>query len=257
MFAAMTGRRQFLAGLGALAAARVAAETAPEPALLRPPALQEGDTVGLITPATYVSDPDRLALAVRTVRYFGLRRRSAATSRKRSGYLGGTVEERLDDLHDMFRDPEVKGVFAIRGGYGSEQLLDRIDYDLIRANPKIFLGYSDITALHLAIQKRAGLVTFHGPVVLSRFTDTRRNGSARRCSKPSRIGVGHEPAGDEPAAPLAHLRTVRPARRAAAGRRQPYPDLGHHGHALRDRHARPHPVHRGRGRGALLGSTAC
>ena len=62
-------------------------------------------------------------------------------------------------------------MFAIRGGYGTEQLLDRIDYDLIRRNPKIFLGYSDITALHLAIRKRTGLVTFHGPVVLSRFSD--------------------------------------------------------------------------------------
>ena len=80
------------------------------------------------------------------------------------------MQERVDDLHDMFRDPEVKAVFALRGGYGSAQMLDRIDYDLIRANPKIFLGYSDITAMHLAIHQKTGLVTFHGPVVLSRFT---------------------------------------------------------------------------------------
>ena len=91
--------------------------------------------------------------------------------RKRDGYLGGSIEERLDDLHAMFADPEVNAIFAIRGGYGAAQLLDRIDYDLIRTNPKIFLGYSDITALHLAIGKRAGLVTFHGPVVLSDFTE--------------------------------------------------------------------------------------
>src|SRR3984893_16895852 len=77
--------------------------------------------------------------------------------RKRESYLGGTVEERLDDLHSMFRDPEVKAIFAIRGGYGAAQLLDRIDYDLIRSHPKIFLGYSDITALHLAIHKKTRL----------------------------------------------------------------------------------------------------
>jgi muramoyltetrapeptide carboxypeptidase len=64
----------------------------------------------------------------------------------------------------MFADPSVDAIFAIRGGYGAAQLLDRIDYDLLRKSPKIFLGYSDITAMHLAIQKRAGLVTFHGPV---------------------------------------------------------------------------------------------
>ena len=140
------------------------------PALLRPQALRSGDTVGLITPSTFVSDPDTLATAERTVRYFGLKSKVGRNVRKKSGYLGGTVQERVDDLHAMFRDAEVKAVFALRGGYGSAQLLDRIDYDLIRANPKVFLGYSDITAMHLAIHKRTGLVTFHGPVVLSHFS---------------------------------------------------------------------------------------
>ena len=108
---------------------------------------------------------------------------------KQSGYLGGTVQERIDDLHDMFRDPEVKAVFALRGGYGSAQLLDRIDYDLIRANPKIFLGYSDITAMHLAIHQKTGLITFHGPVLCRNSRLTRRNISARRCSKRSHRAV--------------------------------------------------------------------
>ncbi len=82
-----------------------------------------------------------------------------------------SIEDRLDDFHAMFRDKDVKGVFAIRGGYGSMHLLNRIDYDLIRRNPKIFLGYSDITAMHLAINRHAKLVTFHGPIALSRFTE--------------------------------------------------------------------------------------
>src|SRR5256885_2142898 len=141
------------------------------PKLIRPRALRPGATVGLITPATYVSDPDRLALAERTIRYFDLKPKFGKNVRKRTGYLGGSIDERLEDLHSMFADPEVDAVFAIRGGYGAMQLLDRIDYDLIRSHPKIFLGYSDITALHLAIQKRCGLVTFHGPVVMSGFTE--------------------------------------------------------------------------------------
>src|ERR1700732_3833562 len=141
----------------------------PDP-LIRPHALKAGYPVGLITPSTFVSDPDSLALAERTIAYFGLKPKWGKNVRQREGYLGGTVQGRLDDLHAMFRDREVKAIVALRGGYGAAQLLDRIDYDLIRSHPKIFLGYSDITALHLAIQKLAGLVTFHGPITLSRFT---------------------------------------------------------------------------------------
>ena len=140
-------------------------------ALIRPKALRSGDTVGLITPATYVPDPDRLSLAERTITYFGLRMKLAKNAGKRMGDYHISVDERLDDLHAMFRDKEVNAVFAIRGGYGSMHLLDRIDYDLIHRNPKIFLGYSDITAMHLPINKEAKLVTFHGPIAPSRFTD--------------------------------------------------------------------------------------
>src|ERR1700677_3721360 len=159
-------RRAFLAGAGALWA-RPADERG---SILRPAVLREGDLVGLLAPSAYVSDPDRLAIPGATLKYFGLRAHLGKNVGKRTGYLAGSVEERLEDLHEMFRDPEVKAVFAVRGGYGAAQLLDRIDYDLIRGHPKIFLGFSDITALNLAIGKRTGLVTFHGPVVLSGFS---------------------------------------------------------------------------------------
>ena len=212
MFAAMTGRRQFLAGLGALATARVEAEAGPPPALLRPPALKEGDTVGLITPGTYVSDPDRLAMVVRTVEYFGLRHKMGRNVGQRSGYLGGTDQQRLDDLHDMFRDPAVKAVFAIRGGYGSERLLDRIDYGLVRANPKIFLGYSDITCLHLAIHKHAGLVTFHGPMMISAFTYFTQKWFRRALFSTEPLGLVTNPAEINQLRPVHTLRTVRPGK---------------------------------------------
>lgn len=199
-------RRHLLSASAALSAL----SAAPERKLLRPKALRPGDTVGLITPSSYVSDPDRLALAERTARYFDLVPKFGTNVRKRDGYLGGTVEERLEDLHAMFRDPEVKAVFAIRGGYGASQLLDRIDYDLIRVNPKIFLGYSDITALHLAIQKRAGLVTFHGPIVLSRFTPFTQTYFRKALFETEPIGRVTNPPDSDPLRPAHTLRTVRP-----------------------------------------------
>src|SRR5437899_4560729 len=137
-------------GAGLIASGNLTAPSravaAPVEKLVRPRALKPGDTVGLITPSSYVSDPDRLMLAERTVRHFGLVPKFGKNVRRRDGYLGGTIEERLEDLHAMFRDPQVKGVFAIRGGYGAAQLLDRIDYELIHSNPKVLLGYSDIPA---------------------------------------------------------------------------------------------------------------
>jgi muramoyltetrapeptide carboxypeptidase len=81
------------------------------------------------------------------------------------GYLAGDDKDRLEDLHAMFREPAVKAIFCARGGYGSLRLLDKIRYDLIQENPKIFVGYSDITALLMAIHEKTGLVTFHGPMV--------------------------------------------------------------------------------------------
>jgi muramoyltetrapeptide carboxypeptidase len=209
----MIGRRSFMTGCAAALAARGGEDVETGgPVSIRPHALREGDTVGLITPATYVSDPDRLALAVRTVKYFGLRPKMGRNVGRRIGYLGGTDQERLDDLHEMFHDPEVKGVFAIRGGYGSERLLDRIDYGLLRANPKVFLGYSDITAMHLAIQKQAGLVTFHGPMLISAFTEYTQKAFRRALFDARPLGPVTNPAEQNELRPLHTLRTVRPGR---------------------------------------------
>ena len=165
--------------------------------------------MGLITPASYVSDPDRLALAERTLRYFGLKPLFARNVRKRSGYLGGSVEERVSDLHDMFANPEVKGVFAVRGGYGSEQILDRIDYGLLRRNPKVFLGYSDITALHIAIHQRTGLVTFHGPVAVSGFSKYTREHFRRALFDPRPLGRLTNPPDSDELRPAYVMRTIR------------------------------------------------
>ena len=209
----MTNRREFLttAAAGAIASRQIRVAAVEQP-LIRPATLRPGDTVGLITPGTYVSDPDRLALAARTVKFFDLRMKLGRNVSKRLGYLGGTDQERLDDLHEMFRDPQVKAVWAIRGGYGSTHLLDRIDYGLLRSNPKIFLGYSDITALHLAIHRHAGLVTFHGPMVLADFSSYTQAGFRRALFDTKPLGAVTNPPETNPLRSAHPLRTVRPGK---------------------------------------------
>lgn len=208
-------RRNFLAWLnGALAFSLLprSAQALKSDDLIRPKALKPGDTVGLITPATYVPNPEALALAERTLRFFGLRMKMAKNAGKRMGDYHRSIEERLDDLHEMFRDREVSAVFCIRGGYGSMHLLDRIDYDLIRRNPKIFLGYSDITAMHLAILKRARLVTFHGPMMLASFTGYTQAHFRRALFDVKPIGTVTNPPDENQRSPAHPLRTIRSGR---------------------------------------------
>ncbi|MDQ1468914.1 MAG: muramoyltetrapeptide carboxypeptidase, partial [Bryobacterales bacterium] len=128
---------------------------------------------------------------------------------QRFGYLAGTAQQRVDDLHAMFSDPAIQAVFCIRGGYGSAQMLDKLDYNLIRANPKIFLGYSDITALHTAIGKRTGLVTFHGPVSLSHLTEWSERHLRAALFQTRAIGELTNPPEGNPLRAGHSLRTVR------------------------------------------------
>ncbi|MFC7442744.1 S66 peptidase family protein [Laceyella putida] len=138
----------------------------------KPPALKPGDTIGVIAPASPMPEQER-ERALQMFRQFGYRMKVGPSVYEDKGYLSGTDEVRARDVNDMFADPEVRAIICMRGGYGSPRILDRIDFALIRHHPKIFVGYSDITALHLAIQKQAGLVTFHGPMVgeLARVTE--------------------------------------------------------------------------------------
>jgi muramoyltetrapeptide carboxypeptidase len=157
-----------------------------------------------------------LALVERTIKHFGLQVKWGKHIGQKSGYFGNPVQERLDDLHAMFRDPEVKGVFPIQGGYGTPQLLDGIDYDLIRRNPKVFTGYSDITALHLAIHKRTGLVTFHGPNVFSTLTDYTQKHFRKAVFDTAPVGTVTNPPESNSLRPKYLLRTIRPGK--ATGR---------------------------------------
>lgn len=207
-------RRNFLAGLGGALAISFVPQTALalDDGLIRPKALKAGDTVGLITPATYVPDPERLAQAERTLKFFGLRMKMGRNAGKRMNDYSLSIDERLDDLHAMFRDPEVRAVFALRGGYGSMHLLDRIDYDLIRRHPKIFLGYSDITAMHMAINKLAKLVTFHGPMMLASFTGYTQQHFRRALFETRPLGTVTNPPENNELRPKHPLRTIRRGR---------------------------------------------
>jgi len=134
------------------------------PPLIIPPRLRPGDLIGVISPAGPVDASDlRPGLDLLVSR--GFRVREAAHLYDRNDYLAGDDEARLSDLHAMFLDSEIAAVFCARGGYGSLRLLDRVDFELIRQHPKIIVGYSDITALLMAVYKKTGLVVFHGPMV--------------------------------------------------------------------------------------------
>lgn len=138
-------------------------------AYLKAKKLSEGDSVAVIAPASAVSSPDDIFKAKEILEYLKLKPIFGKNLLNGSGYKTRSVDERLEDLHWAFKNKEIKAVFCIRGGYGSASLLEKIDYDIIKDNPRIFCGYSDITALHLAINKKAKLITFHGPVMLSSF----------------------------------------------------------------------------------------
>ncbi len=163
-------------GFGASVAAAISAPTlaaAPRRAsirLIKPPRLRPGDLVGLVAPGGVV-DQRLIEKSVQNIEALGLRVKVGAYLGAAFGNYAGSVQQRLADLHAMFADLEVKMIWPIRGGSGCISLLSQLDYALIRRNPKILLGYSDITALHLAIHNRTGLVTFHGPVASSTLAD--------------------------------------------------------------------------------------
>lgn len=133
--------------------------------VLVPQRLKKGDLIGIICPASPVHDPSRIERGVRYLEGLGYRTTVGRNASQRRGYLAGTDDERAQDIHAMFTNRKVKGIFCARGGYGTPRLLSRIDYRIIGRNPKILVGYSDITALGLAIWRRCRLVTYHGPML--------------------------------------------------------------------------------------------
>lgn len=171
-------RRSFLGSLATLPVAGVlagvpgaSAQTAASRALpaVRPKRLSPGDKVGIVAPASATFQTMDVAIARESLQGLGLKVEVGEHVLSRHGYLSGKDKDRAADINRFFRDDDIKAVLPIRGGWGSSRVLPYLDFDDIRRNPKVLLGYSDITALHLAIHAKTGLVTFHGPNGMGRW----------------------------------------------------------------------------------------
>ncbi len=138
---------------------------------LKPKRLKSGDTIGLIAPSSNVWENDEITFATEILKSFGFKVKHGKYLFQRYGYLAGQDKERAWDVNNMFADSSIDGIFCLRGGYGAPRILPFLDYDIIAKNPKVFIGYSDITALLNAINARTGLITFHGPIARQNYSD--------------------------------------------------------------------------------------
>lgn len=138
--------------------------------LLKPEKLLPGHTIGIVAPASRPNHPSALQHGVKSLEALGFQVKIAPHVLNRYGFLAGRDEDRLADLHAMFADDAVQGIICLRGGYGTARLLPQINFDLIASNPKVFVGYSDITALNNAFHQKTGLITFWGPMVASEMS---------------------------------------------------------------------------------------
>ncbi|MTI65927.1 MAG: LD-carboxypeptidase [Firmicutes bacterium] len=134
--------------------------------MLKPKRLKRGATIGVIAPSS-CDDIRKTHLAEKFLINEGFKVKMGKSCYESYGYLAGSDQIRAKDINDMFKDDEVDGIICLRGGYGSVRIIDLIDYEIIKNNPKVFLGYSDITALHIAINQLSDLITFHGPMLSS------------------------------------------------------------------------------------------
>jgi muramoyltetrapeptide carboxypeptidase len=160
---------------------------------IKPPRLSFGDTIGIIAPASAPPDPKAIDQSIAVLERLGFRPRLARNVRKRWGFLAGSDRDRAADLMQMFTDRKVNAVICVRGGYGAARVLPLLDYEAIRRNPKILIGYSDITSLHCAFLVKSNLVSFHGPMLNSdfikdNFPDFTLNGFLRTLMEPTHAG---------------------------------------------------------------------
>ena len=132
--------------------------------VLKPPRLRPGDVIGLISPASAPSSQEMIKKGVAYLERLGYRVKIGPHAEKVHGYLAGTDDERAADFNSMIGDDTVKAIFAVRGGYGTPRILPLINYRMLKRRPKIVVGYSDLTALQLAIYHKVGLITFSGPM---------------------------------------------------------------------------------------------
>ena len=192
---------------------RTESRTRIAPLLVRPPMVRPGDVAAIISPAGNLSSNGEVENAVNAVRALGLKPKLGANVGSRWGYLGGRDTERVNDLHDAFADPEVKVIFPLRGGYGTSRLLPMLDFDLIKRNPKAFVGFSDNTSLVLSLNAYAGLVTFYGPNAHFDWTTYTRDNLTRVIMNQRPAGLFENPVASN-GRPLITHTTIVPGRAA-------------------------------------------
>ena len=134
--------------------------------MIKPSALKPNATIGIVSPSSWLNEPD-LKTAVSVFENKGYKLVLGKSVFLKEFTYAGTPQERADDINNMFANPDIDAIICARGGYGANRVLPLLDYDLIQENPKIFMGYSDITAFLISITQKTGLITFHGPMLTS------------------------------------------------------------------------------------------
>ncbi len=180
-----------------------------------PPPLATGARVALLAPAGPLASAAELERAEANVRSMGWEPRPSPHASTRDGYLAGDDASRLADLNAAIRDPRIDGIWCLRGGYGAMRILDAVDYESLRRTPKAIIGFSDITALHLAVRARANIVSYHGPTARAELTPFSRESLARATGASGAAHVAQDPFTG--AAPLAWLQQGEVAGRLEGG----------------------------------------
>jgi muramoyltetrapeptide carboxypeptidase len=155
---------------------------------LKPPILRPGDIVGMVAPASNAYEPEELLIARETMEQYGFKVVLGHNIAAQNGYLAGSDAQRAADLNEMFRRPDIRGIVTFSGGYGCSRILPLLDYDLIRRSPKVVVGHSDITALLIGLNRKTGLVTFHGSSGLTGLGDYAKAHFRRAIMTASPIG---------------------------------------------------------------------
>lgn len=163
----------------------------------RPKPLKRGNTVGLVAPSSPTADYDIVRLSVERLMELGFSVSVGDSCYGEYGYLSGKDDVRAGDINKMFADSSIHGIVCLKGGYGTPRILDKLDYEGIKDNPKVFVGYSDITALHIAFNQLCGIVTFHGPMAASDmvegFDDFSKEGFLKAVTSMQPLGELHNP----------------------------------------------------------------
>jgi muramoyltetrapeptide carboxypeptidase len=175
-------RRNFIKTVSAASVAATTVKASPFGAhsipenkhIIKPPKLKEGDKLALITPGSYISIEEK-EKSIENLMGLGFDVEYSDKLMLMNGYFSGSDKERADDINKMFERDDIKGIVCARGGYGCVRTLPHINYNLVKDNPKVFIGYSDVTALLYGIYKKTGLITFHGPVGISSYNDFSNN----------------------------------------------------------------------------------